>query len=160
MKVLTGEHISNLVERYVSERIDVDLRKTPFIGFGVFTEGGVFVAGVVASNFRGTDCEISMAAETANWARKGIMRIIFEYIFYRNNCNRCTCVVKNVRESKRTRRFLEGIGFVLEGNMRRAYDGQNDALIYGLLREDCRFLADYSGVKNGQEIRPGSASGT
>jgi hypothetical protein len=158
MKVLTGEGISKLVERYVSGRLGVNLGQTPFVGFGVFTEDGSFVAGVVVSNYRGSDCEVSMAAETANWAKKGIMRIIFEYIFYRTNCTRCTCVVPNKTPSKRTRRFLEGVGFVLEGNMRRAYDGETDALIYGLLRQECRFLAEFKEVSRGEKERTSSAS--
>jgi hypothetical protein len=100
-----------------------------------------------------------MAAETPNWARKQVMRIIFEHIFYKMKCVRCTCIVANAKESKRTRRFLLGIGFVLEGNLRRAYDGTTDALVFGLLRDDCRFLAENrAGGLNGEEVTTGTAA--
>lgn len=160
MKVMSG--LDDLVARYVSEQIGINVtRGTPFIGFAVYTEEDAFVAGVIVSNFRETDCEVSMAADTANWARKGVMRIIFEYIFVTAGCIRCTCIVANTAETKRTRRFLLGIGFVLEGNMRRAYDGQTDALIFGLLREDCRFLGVGIGDKrDGEEDRTSAAPGS
>lgn len=160
MKVVSGLDV--LVLRYLTEEIGLDISHgTPYIGFAVYTEQNAFVAGVVVSNFRGTNCEVSMAAETANWARKGVMRTIFEYIFDTAGCVRCTCIVASTASTKRTRRFLLGIGFVLEGNMRRAYDGQSDALIFGLLREHCRFLGGYTGdTRDGGKIGTSAATGT
>lgn len=148
----------DLVGRYVNEKIGTVVTNTPHIAFAVFDNAGDFVAGVVVGNFRGSDCEISMAAETPNWARKGVMSYIFNYVFNTNGCQRCTCIVKNVKESKRTRRFLTGIGFVLEGNLRRAYDGQHDALVFGLLAEECRFLPGYKGLTDGQKVGSSTAS--
>lgn len=155
MKVLTG--YDELVGRYVNEKVGISVTNTPYVGFAVYDSDGEFVAGVIVSNFRGTDCEISMAAETPNWARKGVIKYILGYIFNKLGCVRCTCIVKNVKDSKRTRRFLVGLGFILEGNLRRAYDGTHDALVFGLLAEECRFLAGSRGLENGQEIRTGSA---
>jgi hypothetical protein len=161
MRVVTGH--DQLVAQYCAQRIGIDVtRNTPFVGLAVKNSSDEFVAGIIISNYRGTDCEITMAAETANWARKGIMAYVFEYIFNQLGCVRCTCIVKNGTRSKRknatpeqrTRRFLEGIGFVLEGNMRRAYDGRHGALIYGLLAEDCRFLGGYS---SGEKVRAEAA---
>lgn len=152
MKVVTG--LDTLVGKYVSERTGVSVTDTPYIGFAVKNSQDEFVAGIVVSNYRLTDCEVSMAAETPNWARKQVMRTIFEYIFNTMGCVRCTCIVKNERASRRTRRFLQGIGFALEGNLRRAYDGHHGALIYGLLAEDCQFLGDF----HGQKVRTGTAS--
>jgi RimJ/RimL family protein N-acetyltransferase len=158
VRLLAGPGIDNLVGKYVSDKVGMQVTNTPFIGFAVYTQENVFVAGVVVSNFRKTDCEVSMAAETANWAKKGIMRLIFEYIFIQAGCIRCTCVVQNLPSTKRTRRFLEGIGFVLEGNLRLAYDGETDALVYGLLRRECRFLRENQGGIVGKEIRPVAAA--
>jgi RimJ/RimL family protein N-acetyltransferase len=157
MKVLAGPTMDSLVSRYLIEKID--FRPTgPFVAFAIYTNDGKFVAGLIVSNFRGSDCEISMAAETATWAKKGIMRYIFSYIFNKMNCIRCTCIVQKVDSSKRTRRFLEGMGFVLEGNLRLAYDGETDALVYGLLRRDCRFLRENQGGLVGEENRTRAAA--
>lgn len=160
MRLLAGPLIDNLVRKYMHEKLGTDVCTTPYIAFAVYTEDNKFVAGIIVSNYRGTDCEISMAAETANWARKGIMAKVFEHIFVKMNCVRCTCVVEKVRDSRRTRRFLEGIGFVLEGTLRLAYNGKTDALVYGLLRRDCRFLRENQGGISGEEIRPIAATGT
>jgi hypothetical protein len=151
MRVMT--EYKELVGKYVSEKVGIPVTNTPYVGFAVFDADGDFVAGVVVSNFRETDCEISMAAETPNWARKGVIKYILGYIFDTLVCVRCTCIVKSGKDSKRTQRFLRGLGFVLEGNLRRAYDGSNDALVFGLLSEECRFSAAYRGLENGQKVR-------
>lgn len=160
MRLLAGPEINGLIGQYVNEGIGADVTRTPFVGLAVFDHTGALCAGLVVSNFRGTDCEISCYAESPNWARKGILRKIFEYIYYKMGCVRCTLVIQNHRRTKRARRFAEGLGFVLEGNLRLAYDGQTDALVYGLLRRECRFLKENQGGKGGEEIRTEAATGT
>lgn len=161
MRLLAGPRINDLIGKYVNEGIgDIDVTRTPFVGFGVYTHDGSLLAGVVISNYRGTDCEVSVYAESPTWARKGILRKLFEYIYIQLGCVRCTLIVKGTKDTRRTRRFVEGLGFVLEGNLRCAYDGVNDALVYGLLKRDCRFLKENEGVKGGEEIRAKAASGT
>jgi hypothetical protein len=44
--------------------------------------------------------------------------------------------------------------------LRLAYDGETDALVYGLLRRDCRFLKENQGGKGGEEIGTKAATGT
>lgn len=158
MRLMAGPGINQLVGQYVSEKIGVDLTVTPFTGFAVFDEQGNLCAGIIVGNFRGSDCEISIAAETARWAKKGICQRIFEYVFYKMGCVRCTSIIQNVRSTKRARRFAEGCGFVLEGKLRLAYDGKTDALVYGLLRRDCKFLRENQGGKGGEEIRAKAAA--
>lgn len=160
MRVLTGPVMDELVAKYLFQRINLRISPgMPFVAFGVFTEGGAFVAGLIVSNYIGHNCEISMAAETANWAKKGIMQYIFNYIFNKMGCVRATCTVAKLDRSKRTRRFLEGIGFVLEGNLKLAYDGETDALIFGLLKRECRFLRENQGGSSvGKEQRATAAA--
>lgn len=155
MKVVSDAYVSQLVGKYVSDKVGLPITNTPFVGFAIYNSQDEFVAGVVVSNFRGTDCEVSMAAETPNWARRGVMQTIFDYIFNTAGCVRCTCIVKNARSTRRTRRFLLGIGFELEGNLKKAYDGTYGALLFGLLRENCRFLKE---LDVGQENRTEAAA--
>lgn len=153
MQLLAGPQYQQLIGEYVCKAVRANITNTPYTGFAVFDEQGRLCAGIVVSNFRGTDCEVSIAAETARWAKKHIIRYVFEYIFDKLGCVRCTSIVQNVKHTRRARKLAEGIGFVLEGNLRLAYDGKTDALVYGLLRADCRFLKDYQGGTNGEKVR-------
>lgn len=114
---------------------------------------GDFVGGCVISNYRRTDCEISCAAENSMAFRRHVMQAVFQYIFHTLGCVRCTSIT--TKGNKRARAFLEALGFELEGNLRRGYDGERDALLYGLLREDCRYLGAEG---HGEEIRTSSAN--
>jgi len=50
-----------------------------------------------------------------------------------------------MKKNLNARKFLESLGFELEGRLKHEYDGQHDAIVYGLLTKNCRFLADDSG---------------
>lgn len=158
MRVVATPAVQNLVAQYLEEKIGTPIVRGHFQAFAVYDSNDSFVAGIVVNNFRGTDCEISMASETPRWARKSVMRYIFDYVFTKCGCVRCTCIVVNHNRSKRTRRFLTGLNFVLEGVLRRAYDGELGAMIFGLLKEDCRFLSELRGGMSGKQIRPESTA--
>lgn len=111
--------------------------------FGVCTaigiaEGSQLIAGAVFHNYRGHDIEISFAATDPRWASRQRIRAIFGYPFHQLGVVRLTTVTG--RKNKRARKLDEGLGFKLEGVLRKGYDGQQDAMIYGLLREECRWI--------------------
>lgn len=117
-------------------------------GFAVINDKQEFIAGVLISNVRShegkvIDCEISCATENSIAWKPEVCRAVFGYIFTQLGCVRCTSITK--KNNTKARAFLEALNFVLEGNVRRGYDGQKDALIYGLLAEDCQFLGALNG---------------
>ena len=112
-------------------------------GFGACAAIGVvrsgrLIGGVVWHNFRGHDIEVSAAFDRADWARPSTLSRLFAYPFVQLSCARITALTG--RKNKRTRRFLRGIGFREEGVIRRGLDGREDAVIYGMLRSECRVL--------------------
>lgn len=140
-----------LLCEYMYEKIGIRFDPTEVQGFAVLSDSGKFVASVIVSNLRYSDnkpidCEISCASETGAAWRPEVCRAIFGYIFGQLGCTRCTSIVR--KNNGPSRKFLESLNFQLEGNLRKAYDGQKDALVYGLLAEECSY---YEGL-NGQEI--------
>lgn len=131
-----------MVGRYMEEKTGINLESGMYQAYMVVNDNNDFVAGVVITNYRGIDCEISCAGETAMAWRPHVCRAVFDYIFNQLGCVRCTA--STLKSNKRTRDFLEGLGFTLEGRLRLGYDGRKDALIYGLLASECRYLADES----------------
>jgi RimJ/RimL family protein N-acetyltransferase len=139
---------TGMVGQYMMEKIPgFKLEDGMFTAFAFLSDKNEFVGACTVSNFRQTDCEIACAAETPTVFRPHIMRAVFTYIFEQLKCVRCTSIT--TKTNKRARDFLTALGFELEGNIRLGYDGRRDALIYGLLASDCRFLA---GGLNGEEV--------
>lgn len=158
--VLAGKH-TEAVGAYVMEKVPhLVLNPGMYVAFMVVNDQMDFVGGVVFTNYRetdgkATDVEISCAAETPAAWRPGVCRAIFKYVFETAGCVRCTSIT--VKGNKKARDFLQSLGFQLEGNVRLGYDGRRDALIYGLLRSECRFLTDDSERENGEKERTSSA---
>lgn len=115
---------------------------------------GVLIGGVVYYRYHPSDGDImaSFAFDRPDWCYPQTMRALFDYPFGQLGCRRMTVIV--ARNNKRSRKVCEGFGFKLEGVMRKAMGRRIDAMIYGMLREECRFLRDF----HGQEKRSRSAA--
>ncbi len=69
--------------------------------------------------------------------QRGAFREVFRYVFDVMKCKRVTFEIHP--KNKRSRKLAEGLGARLEGKKRRGLDGRRNALVYGLLPEECRF---------------------
>ena len=72
------------------------------------------------------------------WVTKEAMRRFFTYPFVQLNCSRVTGLV--AANNHVARKFDEHIGFVYEGTLRKGMTDGTDMIVYGLLREDCRWI--------------------
>ncbi len=126
---------------WVAQRVPVLVGRAPAntsSALGVVRHGRI-AAGLVFHNYRPKiDIEVTLAADSPAWAHPAILRRLFSFPFYQLQVARLTCVVS--RKNKRCRKLVEGMGWRLEGTIRRAYDGHTDAMIYGMLPSECRFL--------------------
>lgn len=143
MLAIPADDKTDMVGQYIMNKVP-GLRLEPgkYVAFAFLADNGDFAGGACVTNFRkgeyGNDCEISCAAETAMAFRPHVCTAVFRYVFDQLRCTRLTAIT--TKKNRRTRAFLESLGFALEGCVRRAYDGKRDALIYGLLAEDCRYV--------------------
>ena len=95
--------------------------------------------GVLYNNYTGHDVQISAAGD-GNWLTPCRLHAIFAYPFMVLDVARVT--VSTAKGNKRARKFIERVGFKQEGVLRRGHwDGQN-AIIYGMLLRECRWLDD------------------
>jgi RimJ/RimL family protein N-acetyltransferase len=101
---------------------------------------GALVAAVVWHGYDALtrNCEVAIAAAERGWCSREFLRRAFRVPFEALECRRVTARI-NVTNT-RSRRLCEGLGFVLEGLLRKADVDGGDVLIYGLLKEECRFL--------------------
>lgn len=105
------------------------------IGFA--KSDGVLCGGVLYYNWHDGDIEASAAGE-GHWLTPLNLKIIFLYPFGQLGCRRMTALV--ARNNKRSRRFVERLGFKLEGVKRAALPDGRDQFIYGLLKKECRWI--------------------
>jgi hypothetical protein len=136
---------------YMLEKTGVEFDPRTVQGFAVMSDEGKFSAAVLVSNVRcigneAVDCEISCATETSvSWSPE-VCTTVFTYVFAQLGCKRCTSITR--KNNTKSRKFLEALNFQLEGCIRKGYDGQKDALVYGLLAEDCEFVRGLNGQIN------------
>lgn len=123
-------------------------------GFGPCTalgvvRSGTLLGGVVFHNYRpqARIIEMSGAFDRADWARPSTLRRLFAYPFIDLACQ--NLVTFTGRKNKRARRIDEGLGFKLVGIIHRAIDGREDACLYQMPRDECRWL---KGKDDGQKF--------
>jgi len=104
---------------------------------GVVRNGQV-VGGAIFFNNRGHDIEVCAGFLNPRWATPATMRSLLAYPFVQLGCKRATAIT--ARKNKAARRLLEGMGCRVEGVKRYGFDGKQDAIYYGLIKEDARWL--------------------
>ena len=94
------------------------------VAYSNFSEPGEVWAG---------DVEMSAAADSPRWWSRSVGRDVFSIPFRQFGVGRVTARVR--KRDRRTRRFVEGVGFRLEGVMRHALR-TDDVCVYGMTRRD------------------------
>ena len=113
-----------------------------------FVRDGRLLAAAVYHNYTGHDIHLSGAADSQLWATKPAIRMLFWYPFVDRGVRRVTTVT--AKKNRRARRFNEKVGFRVEGTVRKGFDGRDDAIIYGMLREEAdRWLVDMKDAAHG-----------
>ena len=126
------------VLKWVGDRTDEDDFGPGSIAIGL-EEDDELIAGVAFNMYtKASICMHVAAMPGKRWMTKDFLWRSFAYPFIQLGCNRVTGLVRE--DNLAAQRFDEHLGFKREGLLRRACtDGQN-MILYGMLREDCRWL--------------------
>lgn len=98
---------------------------------------GRIVGAVAYQNFRVVDVEMVAAGEPG-WLNRAALHAYFAYPFVQLGCRRVSAICH--RKNRRARAFVEKLGWRMEGVHRKAMADGGDAISYGMLREECRWL--------------------
>ncbi len=82
--------------------------------------------------------EISVATSSSKMCSKRILKIVFGYPFVQLGLNRVTATINEANEKSLS--LVKRLGFQLEGELKQYYDNGNTAMIYGLTKDNCRWL--------------------
>lgn len=100
---------------------------------------GKLTAAVVFDQFYWPSISGHIASDgSRQWACRGFILAMFDYPFRQLECVRITAPVAEGND--KAIQFLERLGFVREGCLRRALPDGRDRLIYGILKEDCKWI--------------------
>lgn len=123
-----------------------------------YNEHDAVVGVAVAEPKTWFDWHFSCAIADQRCMSRRLLRTIFRTIFAR--AVRITALVDPANET--AWRQVRRMGFVYEGFIRLGVEGTRDAMLFGMLAEDCRFLypgfrapgtihrTDFAGATNGQ----------
>lgn len=132
------------ITAWAAERIPhVDSFGDKAVAIGIAGADGMPAGAVIYHEYRGNDIQMSCAAASRRWLSRGVLRALFFYPFEQLKVERVTAFAPAQNQS--TRHFLEGIGFKMEGIMRRGFKN-DDCVLYGMLKHECKWL---KGNKNG-----------
>jgi RimJ/RimL family protein N-acetyltransferase len=125
------------VRDWVAERVGEPFGEAD-IAIGV-EEDGELIAGVVYNMY--TKAAISMhvaATPGKRWTTKQFMYAFFAYPFLQLDCLRVTGLVR--ASNSEARKFDEHVGFTQEGVIRQAFEDGEDAVLYGMLKSECKWI--------------------
>lgn len=126
----------DLVAELVASRIPYMQGKSfgQCVALGVIRNENL-IGGVIYHNYVGHDCQVSIAVDRVAFMP---WRALFSYPFEQLNCARLTALVG--RKNKPSRRLVETLGFKLEGVHAKGLDGIEDAMSYGMTKDQCRWI--------------------
>lgn len=128
------------VARWVGDHVGIK-DFGPCAAIGIMRDDEL-IAGVVYNNWRHPFdpglIEATMASTTHRWCNRATLAVIFGYPFNQLGCRRVTLTTE--AKNQPVRAFLCHLGFREEGVIRQGFP-TDDAVIYGMLRGECRWLA-------------------
>jgi hypothetical protein len=122
------------VAKYVQERVSTILFP-PFTALGWADDKGKITAGIVFNCWNGPDVELTIANDSG--LNRSLIYATAQYVFDQMKCARCSITVQT--KDLKTYETALKFGFRVEGVKRRGF-GDEDAIIMGMVREDCRWM--------------------
>ena len=131
--IVTGQ--SAAVARWAGERLGCRF-VPPFEAVGILNRHGQRIGAAILNDHADRNIELTCYGPGA--FSRGVCVWLAQYCFIQNDCLRVT--TRTAASNLYVRRLLERYGWVKEGTLRDWYDSGDDAIHYGLLRDDCKFL--------------------
>lgn len=130
MKLVESEAIVGFLESKLGTKFS-----PPYRAFGFVTDDDRPMCAFVFNDHTGANIEMTVYAEPGGMTR-GVLRYVANYVFNSSNCRRLT--VRTKKRNKRVLKLAPRYGFTYE-SVAKHYYGDDDAVVFRMLKEDCRF---------------------
>ena len=101
--------------------------------------GSVVYSGFNWENNKMVNCQ-AFAVGSPNWVHPGVLYYMFAVPFYIFGVNRITLTA--IENNKPSITWINDLGFTYEGSLRMAVEGKYDKHLYGMLKDECKWLTD------------------
>lgn len=122
---------------WVSEKIGLGRVYENAAGYGFLVDGQL-AGGVLFSDFTGRDIHVHIAIEDARWCSRKYLKFIAEYAFVHCGVSRVSALT--AQSNPKAAKVMAAWGSKQEGLLRKYFSDDDDAIVWGLLKEECRFL--------------------
>lgn len=113
---------------------------------------GELIGVTVFDTFSTTGCFVSIATDRSpHWMTRSYIREVFAYPFIQCGFARISCVISE--HNAESLRFTRHFGWTQEGTVRRAGPKGEDLILFGMLRDECRWLPKSLFPVSGQAVR-------
>lgn len=131
MIVVDGDAIGE----YVGNKLGVKI-SPPFTAIGFLTNDRRPLSAFVFNDYTQSNIEMTVYAEPGGITRE-VLRYVASYVFLKNKCRRLT--VRTKKRNKRVLKLAPRYGFKYEC-IAKHFFADDDAVVFRMLKEDCRFL--------------------
>lgn len=107
----------------------------PYTAFGTVATDGQLTAAVLFNGLNESNVEVSLYAP--RHVSRSLLRAAAGYAFGTLQCNRITARTR--ASTLRVRKFIEKVGFQQEGVLRAYYPDGDDAILFGMLKTECKW---------------------
>lgn len=137
MKLIYGQ--DEPIAEWVGLQLTKDIEAfKPCKAIGI-ERNGELIAGVIYNNYQsGLLIEMSIASLDKRWATRHTLRALFAYPFIQLNLKRVQALCSAKDEG--VKMFLKKLGFLHEGTHSCGYHNGDDALSFGMLKHQCKWI--------------------
>ncbi|MDB4725957.1 GNAT family N-acetyltransferase [bacterium] len=126
----------DMVRQWVSRELGITIEGECRALGGVLN--GRLIGGAVYNNYAGFMVDIHIATTDKRWCNRRVLKAVFEMAFDHLGCERMNMMCS--KKNKPMRKLALGLGFKQEGTHRKAHLGTTDAISYGMLKSECRWI--------------------
>jgi RimJ/RimL family protein N-acetyltransferase len=128
-------HADQHVARYMAGKMG-QIFITPYTAIGILGANGQLVGGMLFNQYTEGDVEVTLYAPSR--LGRGVLRAISAYVYFTLGCNRMSARTR--ASSLAVQGVLRKCGFQQEGRLREYYQDGEDAILFGMLKSECRWL--------------------
>ena len=140
IEIVTNDEWKNKCYDWIKDKAHIHSTAEDYTYIGMIEDKKILGV-VIFSDYDGNNIFVHVALDTPRACQRDTIRLMFDYAFNQAKCNRVTATCDN--NYSRIKKLIEGVGFKKEGvlkNMMKIKDAYVDAAIYGMLKEDCKWV--------------------
>jgi len=122
---------------WVGQKIGLGHDYKDAAGYGFLIDGQL-AGGVVFTDYTKRDIHAHIAIEDSRWCTKKYLRFVSEYPFVHCGVERVSSLTR--KSNPKAGKAMSAWGGKQEGVLRKYFADDDDAILWGLLKSECRFL--------------------